>query len=420
MRILLIAYEYPPIESAHGLRWGYLASELALRGHEVQVLSARLGLDDGEEFRSPRINLTRCFAGPYVGLANWVASSLPRSRGATATSPGQAGLVTRVYQGLRRCLDQLWVPDVRSEWLPFAWRTLCRLVHDFRPELLIASHEPGVDLALAWRASRRFGLPWLADLGDPMLSPYAPRWRRPLEAWLERRWLATAGHLTVTTESARQTLLERLQRTESSVHVLPQGFDPTPPNHASAIEFDSDRLELVYTGTLYGAFRDPAPLLEALAVEPRARLTFAGSLHGVAHERLASHPQVRNLGRLPHAQVRALQRQADVLVNFGNLQDLQVPGKLFEYFGAGRPVLHISQSETDPVTPLVMVRRRGLVARAKVDAVSASLLQLAGLKACGGLQGAFDLDPRAVSDYSWPALAEKLDELCAGLIADGR
>ena len=39
MRILLVAYDFPPIPSPQALRWAYLVRELALAGHDVHVLA---------------------------------------------------------------------------------------------------------------------------------------------------------------------------------------------------------------------------------------------------------------------------------------------------------------------------------------------------------------------------------------------
>jgi hypothetical protein len=38
MRILLIAYDYPPLSSPQAIRWYYLSRELARRGVELHVL----------------------------------------------------------------------------------------------------------------------------------------------------------------------------------------------------------------------------------------------------------------------------------------------------------------------------------------------------------------------------------------------
>ena len=39
MRILVIAYEFPPSPSPQSLRWKHLSAELARQGHEVHVLT---------------------------------------------------------------------------------------------------------------------------------------------------------------------------------------------------------------------------------------------------------------------------------------------------------------------------------------------------------------------------------------------
>jgi glycosyltransferase involved in cell wall biosynthesis len=124
---------------------------------------------------------------------------------------------------------------------------------------------------------------------------------------------------------------------------------------------------------------------------------------------------VRFLGRKSHAFVRAAQRMAHLLVNIGNTDDVQVPGKLFEYFGAGRPILHLAQTATDPSAGLIRARRRGLAVRAERDALADALRRLSAASASADLE--FDLDPAAVDDFSWPQIAARLERLLLGIVA---
>ena len=43
LRILLIAYEFPPSPSPQSLRWAYLANRLVAAGHDVHVLAPDIG-----------------------------------------------------------------------------------------------------------------------------------------------------------------------------------------------------------------------------------------------------------------------------------------------------------------------------------------------------------------------------------------
>lgn len=422
MRLLLIAYEFPPVESAQGLRWGYLARALAARGHRIDVLTARLSDAAHPLARVPGVIVHPVFAGPFVGGA---AALARRWRGAgggasSAAASGRAAVSERVYRGLRRGLDQVLVPDVRTEWLPWARAAARRLCAAQRPDAVIASHEPGVDLALAAGLARTHRLPWLADLGDPMLSVYAPRWRRWLEARFERRWLGSVGAWCVTTGGAQALLERRLPwLAQRPSDVVSQGYDPQPSTVAeSPVDFSAERLELLFTGTLYAAFRDPSALVEALAAVPRARLTVIGALDGIDPLRFASHPQVRYLGRLGHDAVRAAQRAADVLVNIGNRDDSQMPGKVFEYLGSGRPVLHLAQSEGDPTAHWLRTHAAGLVAPLRADAIAALLARLAADPGSVLPARTAALD-RAVQAHSWPALAARVEALLLQLVDRG-
>ena len=115
------------------------------------------------------------------------------------------------------------------------------------------------------------------------------------------------------------------------------------------------------------------------------------------------------MGALPHRCIHAWQARADVLVNIGNRLPLQIPGKLFEYFGAGRGILHLSPREPDESARLVLERKRGWVVRDAPEAVAEQLLQLHVAWRRGELDSGLDLSRDAVIDFSWPGLAGRLE-----------
>ena len=68
MRLLLIAYEFPPSPSPQSLRWAYFARELDALGHEVHVLAPDFGGETPGLPVLPRgVVVHRCFAGPFRG-----------------------------------------------------------------------------------------------------------------------------------------------------------------------------------------------------------------------------------------------------------------------------------------------------------------------------------------------------------------
>lgn len=78
------------------------------------------------------------------------------------------------------------------------------------------------------------------------------------------------------------------------------------------------------------------------------------------------------------AHAKTLAGQAEVLLSLGNAVDNQIPSKLFEYFGAGKPILHLSVSDGDAALPYLKRYPLALVLRA---ADGATPEVVAGLRA---------------------------------------
>ena len=416
MKILLIAYEFPPSPSPQSLRWTYLSRELLRHGHEVHVLTPDLGPELGTTNATldSRLVMHRTYAGPVRGLvaARPHAAATRGAHGTGNTQPLAAPqlrrgtLKTRVVNTVFRLSERLWFPDVRGEWKPFARRALDALLAAERFDVMISSHEPATCIELALHA-RRNGIPWIADLGDPVLAPYTPRrWRRRAGA-LEHRALAEADRVTVTAASAAELLGAR-HRPARAPYVLTQGFEPRPPTPMP----DGETLELVYVGSFY-AFRRAEALFEAVAATPGVRLTVAtvalpDSLRAIAR---AAPDRFRLAGFVSHDAAVALQARAHVLVNIANRDASQVPGKLYEYLGAARPVLHVTHGGDDPGARLVERLSRGWVVEDDGEHLRATLEMLRDGRHDGRWLSGVDLSPAPIQPYSWPALGAQLDAL---------
>jgi len=423
MRLLLIAYEFPPSPSPQSLRWAYLARELQLLGHEVHVLTADLGgTTPGLPVLPADIHVHRTYPGPVRGMLAWLRKRRQRkidaglvADDATAGEPGALAAAIRpprnwkqrISEGIQAVAQYIHFPDVRGEWRPWGRRGLIRLLDTLAPDVVISSHEPATTIELALLARRR-GIRWIADIGDPVLAAYTPRrWRRRA-ARIEAAMCRDAELLTVTTD-ATATLMQARYGRHHGILVLPQGYDPRRVPAAIEGMFDPDRLELLYTGSFY-SFRRPDPLLAALRAVPHARLTIAAiSVPEAVLEAARRAPdQVRLLGFRPHDAILDLQRGADLLVNISNDDMTQIPGKVNEYLGACRPLLNLGPGN-DPVSAEIERLSRGWNCRNDVDAIAGCLSMLAAAKREGRLERALDLSADRVAGISWGALAARLD-----------
>lgn len=418
MRILLVAYEFPPVQSGQAIRWYHLANGLAGLGAEVDVVAPDFpGLPRFAGEFHPGVRVERTFAGPFVGLSNRLAARL--GCGAGRPPEGAAagsGAAEALYRAARSLLNHLLYPDVRSEWYPFARARLMRLVRERAYACVVASHEPGVDILLALRAGGRAQLPVILDLGDPFVTPLAPHWRRRLDAWAERRACAACDAVMVTCPAMRDFLVRERGVAPGRIHVVPQGTpegeDSGLPLHdllgARTAALMRDRMSFVFTGNFYRDFRNPEALAAALATLPTGDILFlvAGRNEQYANLFSALGESAVLLGSIPHQACTALQRAATVLVDIGNTQPLQVPGKLFEYLSAGRPILHVGSGDFG--ARLVEELRRGVAVSNERAAIAAELGRLRRMWKEGRLDAAFDLSPAAVAAHSWKARSESV------------
>lgn len=428
MRILLIAYDFPPLSSPQAIRWHYLARELVKLGAQVHVLAPDLAMPDGTGLKVPEgVHVHRCDAG---GLAGWLsrrrrvrAGEEPASRSsadhaATNSRPISLNWKGHLHHRLEKLIGLFCFPDSRGSWGSSASGALVALIETLHPDVVISSHEPATTLQLGLVVAPRVSA-WLADLGDPVLAPYTPRrWRRRARR-LEADVCASAAAVSVTTPATRQLLLDRHGADPKRVFVLTQGYDDSLPRCSMGPRAyaGSERLHLLYTGRFY-AFRDPTALLEAVVAVSRIKLTVVAPEVRPEHLAIArrSGGRIVFLGEQPHARVLELQQDCDILLNIGNALSAQTPGKLYEYLGSGKPILHCFSVDGDPANALIDEWRRGWSCRNDRAELQAFLEALA--ESPERMFGTLSTDDSAISAYSWSRLARRLLERCEQAIAE--
>jgi len=387
------------------------------------------------------VRVHRTFPGPVRGALGWLARRRPASVAPSgpasdstngegrsgehqgnlemppAAEPPRLNWKGRLLEHFQRGVSWLLFPDLRAEWGGPARRALHRLLDDLRPDVVVSSHEPCTTLQLGLEARRR-GFRWVADLGDPVLASYTPRrWRRRAFA-LEAAVIRRADRVLVTTDKAAELLRER-HGAGAAISVVTQGFDEQLPPAEDELGSPDAPLELLYAGSFY-SFRDPRALVDAVLEVPGVRLNVASGnvpewLAAVARE----HPsQVRLLGRVPHRRLLVLQRQVDVLVNLANPDPSQVPGKFYEYLGAGRPVMHLlAGSGLDATGELLEAIRRGWSCPGDRRAIEHELRRLSKAHREGVLTSGLELGADAVEAWSWSQSARAVDRTLRSAVA---
>jgi len=354
-RVLVLCYFFPPLAGGGVHRVLSFVRELPRWGWDCTVICAGRDdywvTDDTLEARIPEgTEVIRVGGGS--ALSAW--RRLGGARGGRRSGAAFAGL---------RALSDWWLlPDSYVGWSRRAARAARRRIARGGIDAVLSSSPPdSVHLAaLGTRGSP--APPWVADFRDPWVGLYLREppsdWHRARQAALERRVLEGADRVLVASRTHADHIGDRSgARPRALVH-LPNGFEPDAAGAASrlapaaATPGDPARAPFLvaFTGTL-SLMPETEVFLEAvhdlLARRPelrrRLRARLAGPFDTGYQDRavaLGLTGIVEFTGPLAHAEARALQRAADLLVLWKPPgMPTMVPGKLYEYLDSGRPIV---------------------------------------------------------------------------------
>lgn len=356
-KVLIVAYAFPPIGGVGVLRVVKFVKYLPAFGWEPVILT----VDQGADFvydESLRDDLP---AATQVHRArSWEPFSVTRAKRTAdrLSTSSQNGARGRVKQLLKSLYFTLRVPDDKLGWLPFATKLGKQVMQQQAIDLIFATAPPYTNLLVGRALKKASGKPLVADYRDEwtgMRYRDTPSnfFNRFANGRLERSVLKlTDGIITAAQPIADNLRKSGLLTAQTLQTTIMNGFDPD-----DYVGYKSDaknaKFTIVYTGSFYGERQTPKYFLQALAQlfqeQPALRahfqVYFVGSIYA-SHTRfideLGLGDVVQVCGVLPHQQAVQYQVTADALllvVGKGAGSDVVLTGKIFEYLGAGRPIL---------------------------------------------------------------------------------
>jgi len=437
-RILLVSYDYPPLPTPQSLRWGYLSRELIRREWTVDVLT--IHLPERYQFLHnippAQIRIFRTFSGLFFHFVYKYSTATcdMSSRKDKQSFQWLKSALRNIFKILRRVfqkvLDYFLIPDARIEWLPFALLKGYRLISKNKYDLLISSSEPPVSHLVGFILQKVSGLPWVADYGDPWLYPVSTvstsHWKSFIEGKIEEYLLRKVHGITVTTEQFKQYYLDKYCFLKSdNIKVVPQGFDPDEYNRPNP-KYEKNIFRIIYTGSFHKNIRDPYIFMQGLSKlkHLRIQMIIAGFMnheHTNYFRRLEKDeldPVLCYMGPVGHDEAVDLQKNATILLLIDNAGGVQVPGKIFEYLAARRPILVVQSSENSPTSELVIREKRGIITKNKTGDIQDAIQKLYRWWEEGTLEQHFDLI--TVPSYSWQNNAQIIDEWLRSVVVSNR
>jgi hypothetical protein len=246
-----------------------------------------------------------------------------------------------------------FIPDARKYWVKPSVQFLSKVLAEHGIDTIITTGPPHSVHLIGQQLKQKHQLRWLADFRDPWTSiGYHKKLKLTKSSQnkhklLESQVLNEADTIIVTSETTKKEF-EGL--TKQPIVIITNGYDVDYKGDTTLDE----KFTISHIGSLLSG-RNPSNLWQVLAEiadeNDKFREAFEMQLIGVVSEDVLDNmdghglqPYINQIDYLSHSDALKFQQQAQVLllveINAHETEGI-IPGKLFEYMAAQRPILGV-------------------------------------------------------------------------------
>ncbi len=324
-QVLIIAYYTPPLGMSGVMRITKFAKYLKLLDWKVRILSVKPIayyhydydlLEDLKEifvFRSESLDPARVL---YLLQSKLKTINI---------EPNKTSQV----------LNFLFFPDSKALWIPFAYHLGCKIIEVSKPDILFASAPPFSALLVGLKLKQRYHIPLITDFRDPWPTGFVlpPRFVRNKIRRLRANIIKNSDLITCVNYQIRE------QIECQSAEVIENGYDP---DDFKITTLPLEGFNIVYTGNIWENFDLLKSVIEAVEDLPDVKIRLVGSCDADTLQELKKYKNVDYMGIRSHAETIAIMKSASLLL-YLTKPNQAVGIKLYEYFGANKPILGIAE-----------------------------------------------------------------------------
>lgn len=356
MKILIISYYYFPDINPRSIRWTSLVKDLVSNGNKVTVITASEAIS--ADMPEKIINVSQNFIGRLRG-------SLSNVNIDAAENKGCSGFFRKVVRQLYFILVKnfLW-PDFAWTWIfPARRESIKEVLIERDYDVLISVSHPFSSHLVARKLKKKFpNMKWIIDIGDPFyFMKEAPLNNfflySILNKYIEKKIFYESDHISVTTPETKERYIQSFNDFKNKIKVIPPMVADECVSNFSKIknaQEDSSEINLLFVGTLYSQIRNPSRFIYLLSEasyksQQKINMNFYGTYNGIDTTKFKSSRNfaINFYDEISRERVFEEIKKSDVLVNFGNSTEYQLPSKVVEYSFSKKVILNIITANED-------------------------------------------------------------------------
>jgi len=378
-RVLIITYYWPPAGGSGVQRWVKFSKYLPSQGWqpviytplnpEISSIDETLVNDVPDEAEIIKTSITEPYSIYRKILGSKSSTDIQTlikgSARTAASTGGEVNPINNTSKGLKQNLSlwirgNLFIPDPRIWWVRPSVSFLTKYLKEHPVDIIVTTGPPQSMHLIGLGVHKATGIPWIADFRDPWtkifyykhlhLNHISDRKHHRLE----KQVLDNADAIIAVSPLVQK---EFEQMTSTKVHLITNGFDPS--DFYIQPDFSRDNyFRIVHTG-VFAADGNPEIFWSVLNdhccndpdFKENLKICLAGKVDAVILDSIKQNglmDKTEVMGYLAHNDAIKVQRSANLLL-LPLRQEPEckgvLPGKIFEYLAAERPVLGFGQED---------------------------------------------------------------------------
>lgn len=413
-KILIVTYDWPPRNSIATHRPYSWAKYWAAQGLEVTVLTAQKKFfDQPLDLDLPKLDGVKVVEDDYKVI-------IPSSNSV------QQQTLSKFIKPLKKIKNLIsaitgWEYDVRSNWVSTAENSIKNIGTEF--DVVVSTYGPDSAHKIASKFKKSNPLIyWVADYRDLWSQNSRKKDSYFSRIFMRKSELSVvnqADMFTTVSEELAQTLQKLVKKTPEVIY---NGFDIVinKENYNQPLKVRGGCMHIIYTGRIYPNKRNPKPLIQAinflidkgLIKSDQVVVDFYGGNTEVINNEIGilKYPEiVKHHGHVSRDEVLEIQKSADLLLLLESGDEDSkgfLTGKIFEYIGAGRPIISIGSSADSAIARVLNETKMGVCHENSSEKLANDLLNYFN----GNSLGWYNPDIDAINKYSRIYQAQLLTE----------